>query len=721
MNIVNVTYRLPVSFVSKHDNVSLKVSSGGLVAALNSLSQGNYKLKWIGVADFTPKQWQVGESLYNGNFILHPVFLPDKMNRLFYEGFSNSVLWPLFHYFPSFVDYTDEQFNAYIQANEIIAEKVAAVVESGDMVWIHDYHLFPLAGLLRKSRPDLNMGFFLHIPFPNYELLRLLPEKCRNYLLDGVLGADVIGFHTFDYATHFLHAVKYLRGVQQKQFILSVADRSVKVDAFPISIDYNALNAAFNDEEVAEQRKLLRQHYSGKKIIFSVDRLDYTKGILNRLYGYKTFLENHPEWREKLVFILVLVPSRITVRRYAERRKMIEELISNINGTLGSFNWTPVVFQFSSLQHKELLGLYTTCNVALISPLRDGMNLVAKEFVASRKDEQGVLMLSNLTGASDELSEALLFNPLDQREIAATIEAALLMPEEEQQRRLRFMRALLQRFDIHSWANSFCKAIMESGGNNSVALLRDEFQRDLLNSYKNAKRRLVILDYDGTLTSIKLRPELADPSVELLVLLSKLGSIQGNLVVVASGRRKDTLEQWLGGLPVSLIAEHGAYLKRSQWQRLIGSVADWKEEVRNIMQLFVYRCAGSFIEEKDFSLAWHYRNVGENIGSAKAVELAKTLEVFLENTSAAVLSGKKVVEVKPQVANKGNALLNSFNFEDYDFILAVGDDKTDEDVFSLLRSFNNAYTLKVGNGATSARYRIGSVTEVLEMLKHMVS
>ncbi len=720
MELLNITYRLPVSFIQQSHDILVKLSSGGLVSALNSLQEGKFNLKWLGVADFTLAEWQKGAAQYEGGFELHPVFLNEKLNKLFYEGFSNSVLWPLFHYFPSFVEYTDDSFEAFVKANELIADKAQQLIKNGDIVWIHDYHLLPLAAMLRQRNPNITIGFFLHTPFPNYELIRLLPKKCRELLIDGMLGADVIGFQTYDYVHHFLESVKRIRGVQHRQFELLYENRQIKVGAFPISVDFTKFNEAFNEPAVLTERHRIKDQYADMKIIFSVDRLDYTKGILNRLKGYKRLLEMYPEWCEKIVFILVLIPSRTAVKKYSERRRMIEELVSSINGKLGNYKWTPIVFQFSSLDYKDLLGLYTGCDVALISPLRDGMNLVAKEFVAARRDRDGVLMLSSLTGAARELGDALIFNPLDEHEIAVKINQALLMPLAEQQERMEAMQKQIKKHDVYRWADSFVGALKSSAALLGHTVPFDYDKRlTLLHKYNDAKKRLIVLDYDGTLAPFKPQPHLAKPSEEVLELLQKLSANKKNEVVIASGRDKTTLEDWMGHLPVTLIAEHGAFFKNREWMKSITEALTWKKEVKRIMELFADRCQGTFVEEKNFAVAWHYRNAPGSSGQNKARELMSVLQSYLENTNASVMGGNKVVEVKPASITKGNAILHALSLQNYDCCLAIGDDKTDEDMFMVVNSQPGGYSFKVGKDSSIARYRFDTIAQVISFLHQL--
>src|SRR6202012_1660816 len=431
--LIIISNRLPFSLDKDGDKVSLRQSSGGLVSAIKSYfenttaQRGDLTEKmWMGVADFPQEDWDQAVAAHadNQDFGILPVFVDKELYDKYYNGFSNSVLWPLFHYFSSLADYKKNYFEAYVQVNQLFAKKIIPLLQPGDQVWIHDYQLMILPHLLRTKKPDATIGFFLHIPFPSYEIFRLLPTEWKKTLLHGVMGADLIGFHTYDYVQHFLQSVKMLLGVENYFHNLQYQDRLIRIDLFPIGIDYNKFHDAAFDAEVQDIRDKIRTDLGDKKIIFSVDRLDYTKGLMHRLNGFEYFLERYPEWKEKMVFILNIVPSRSNIPAYNERKRMIEEKVGTINGRFSSISWQPVIYRYNHLSFKELVGLYQAADVALITPLRDGMNLVAKEYVASSLG-RGVLILSELAGAASELSEAILVNPTDTSDVASSITRAL--------------------------------------------------------------------------------------------------------------------------------------------------------------------------------------------------------------------------------------------------------------------------------------------------------
>ncbi|WP_285008045.1 bifunctional alpha,alpha-trehalose-phosphate synthase (UDP-forming)/trehalose-phosphatase [Pedobacter faecalis] len=721
-----VSNRLPLTIEKKDHIYQPRQSSGGLISAVDAYLNGEgeevfSERLWAGVPGVSSEVWDVVDARQSDYHYL-PVFPGEEEYEQYYNGFSNSLLWPLFHYFPSFAEYEPASFDAYMAVNKSFCRALCAEIRPGDVVWIHDYHLLPLAGMLREKRPDLTIGLFLHIPFPSYELFRVIPKRWQKALLEGMLGADLIGFHTAEYVAHFLKTVDMSLKITHDDQYIQWGTRQVQVDAFPVSIDFDLFNEAFDHPGVESLRQKYQQMKGKKKMIFSVDRLDYTKGIYNRLIAFERFLLRYPEYKGNIVFVLVMVPSRDTIMKYNEKKKMIDEFIGNLNSTVGSISWQPVIYQYDHLDFNELVALYTTCDLALITPLRDGMNLVAKEFVASRKDEKGVLVLSEMAGAAAELKEALLINPNDADELAETIADGLGMAEEDQRARIRSMRKLIRQYDVNAWAIDFfgeldqIKALQLKF---EVKFLDNFAKAAMIDAYKSSARRLFLLDYDGTLVNFSKDPSKASPGKELLQLLEKLCSFPENDVYVISGRDSVTLDKWLGHLPIGLIAEHGAKNKPlgGKWsnEALAESTA-WKEKIEDIMQHYVFRSPDSFIERKDFSLAWHYRNADPFLASRRAKDLHEELVEYTVQMPLDVLNGHKVIEVRNKGINKGLAAARLIDSADYDFILCIGDDQTDEDMFKILAKNSAAYTVKVGHQASFAAYNLYTPFLVFSLL-----
>jgi trehalose 6-phosphate synthase/phosphatase len=722
MQKIHVSYRLPISFETKGGKKSPKPSAGGLATALISAgSVGDAKDLWLGIADISKEQWESLASQIHSDFTLVPVFLAPTVDAPFYKGFSNSVLWPLFHYFPSFVEFKDDYLDAYKQANEEMAKQVIACYKEGDLIWIHDYHFLLLPQLVRKALPEANIGFFLHIPFPNFEVFRLLPTDVKTLLLQGVMGSSLIGFQTWGYASNFTECVQKVLGRSHSAYLFEGSGHSTKVGVFPISIDFDKFSDAYDDPATVGAREELRREFGDVKIIFSVDRLDYTKGVMYRLHAFDLFLEQHPEWRGKVVFILVIVPSREEIQKYWERRQMIEQNIIRINRLHGNYHYTPIVYHYRSISFAKLTGFFSFASLALISPVRDGMNLVAKEFVATRKDQKGVLMLSELTGAADELREALLFNPLDTKQMAEQIHSALTMPEQEQMQRMQRMQAYLRKHDVFHWVDHFLSCLKETSTQKPILHWIDSTQTlSLLAQYFKAEKRLILLDYDGTLMRFFLKPELAEPTLELKDLLARLARHTHTTVAIVSGRDQQTMERWFGDLPIELVAEHGAFVKQGTWKAPISRPPAWREDVCEMMTRFAESHEGSFVEKKPLGIVWHYRNMDERSGFEASRALIGQLKSYLLETKAVVLDGNKVVEVKSSRSDKGQVLVNLFDRNEYDFVMAIGDDRTDEDLFEVLDD-GVAFTIKVGPEPTKARYRLQGVAEVIALLSQLAA
>jgi trehalose 6-phosphate synthase/phosphatase len=728
-----ISNRLPVSFTLKKGLVQINQSSGGLVSSIgsyvNKMQEAGDSLEtiWIGSSDLSEPKFKTAFKADNamfGNYRLQPVFLPRDLRDRFYNGFCNDTLWPLFHYFPSYAKFNEDDYLTYCDVNRRFAEKVMEAYQPGDLVWIHDYHLMLLPALLRAINPAITIGFFLHIPFPSFELFRLLPSRWRKEILEGLLGSDLIGFHTNDYAQYFLKSVRHILGYDDNMRMVLTPERSILVDVFPVSVDYEKFHHAVKNRETLRHYNLIENSLKDQRIIASVDRLDYTKGIVNRLEGFELFLEKYPAHHKKVSYLLLVVPSRDIIARYRENKKEIEQTVSRINGKFGAIGYSPVIYQYRSVDFYELTGLYLATDIALITPVRDGMNLVAKEFVATWSSGEGVLILSETAGAATELGEALLVNPTDRHEIADTLNTALNMPSDQQVNRNRQMQKRLKAYDVVRWAEEFITLLEQSKSRQEVFIVKEvntQIEKMILDHYSAAHRRLFLLDYDGTLSPFARVPQQATPSAELIRLLDNLGQSPQNTVVIISGRPMENLTAWFGDLAVNLVAEHGTFIRQfgKDWENTGLQNMDWKKEVLPIVHQFSDRCPGSFIEEKQCSIAWHYRNANADLGFLRSRELVKTLDELSVHQDFQVMDGHKVVELRSRGSDKGTAAMLWLNADHYDFILAVGDDKTDEDMFRAIPV--DGYSIRVGMVTGSARYNFRDQKSVLPFLKKIES
>src|SRR6056297_2616509 len=466
-----ISNRLPVQLNITEENIDVSPSVGGLATGMLSVSK-SFNSLWIGWSGVNREELSDKQNKKVSQLLKEEecadVNLTDEEVELYYEGFSNKTIWPLFHYFNQFVEYEEEQWQAYKNVNQKFADVIAENMKDVDKIWIHDYHLLLLPQMIKERFPDVTIGFFLHIPFPSYELFRILPW--RTEIISGMLGADLLGFHAFDYERHFMSSVRRLLGYDININKINLPKRIVKVDNFPMGIDYDKFhNAAMESQrrsvrDKSEVRKELERYYllyPETKFILSIDRLDYTKGLINRLEAFEYFLEAYPEYREKVTLVMLAVPSRIGVEQYQQMKSELDEIVGRINGKFSSINRTPIWYFYRSMPFENLVDLYNYCEIALLTPIRDGMNLVAKEYIASKTDGRGVLILSEMAGASKEMSEALIINPNDKAQIAAAIKTALEMPEEEQMERNNILQKRLKRYNVDKWAAEFLNGMEE--------------------------------------------------------------------------------------------------------------------------------------------------------------------------------------------------------------------------------------------------------------------
>jgi len=722
--ILIVANRLPVNIEYRRGEISLRASVGGVATGIGSYHESGNSV-WVGWADAPAARLDAARreeirSRLAEEHHCHPVFLTvDDVNH-YYQGFSNKTLWPLFHQFTQYATFREDTWAAYDRVNRKFCDAVLEVARPDDMIWVHDYQLMLLPAMLRAKLPVASIGFFLHIPFPAYEVFRMLPW--RRELLEGVMGSDLVGFHTYDYARHFLGSARRLLGTEDAYGRISYRDRLVVVDAFPMGIDYRRYADSPRERSVKREITKIKKRTGGRKLVLSVDRLDYTKGIPDRLRALDRLLEEHPEWRGKVNFVVVAVPSRARVEHYRNLKCEVDELVGSINGRYSTLDWTPIRYLYRSLPFSQLSALYAVADVALVTPLRDGMNLVAKEYVAAcAEDGVGVLILSELAGASEELGEALIVNPNDRRKVVEALVKAFAMSEEEQAARNQAMQQRLKRYTVQRWAEDFLEmlaTVKRMQSEHYDRLLTSETEKQLLDSYSAASRRALMLDYDGTLVPITHRPGAAPPDEELLALLERLASDSRNEVVVISGRDRTTLERWLGHLPIDLVAEHGAWLKTDgEWLTIQALSDDWKDRIRPLLEVYTDRTPGSFIEEKDFSLVWHYRMAHPSLGDVRVAELKRTLASMIADLGLMACESKRALEIKSGAVDKGRAAHRWMSRAAPQFILALGDDRTDEDLFEAMPEW--AWTIKVGREPSQAAHHVVSVTDVRRLLSRL--
>ncbi len=650
------------------------------------------------------------------------VELPTEVATGFYEGYANQTLWPVFHNFPSQLKFEAKSWEAYVEANRIFSKAVAERYRPGDLVWVHDYHLMLLPQMLRDELPDAAVGFFLHIPFPSSEIFPVLPR--REELLEGLLGSDLVVFQTHGHLQQFRSALLRVLGIESKIAEVAVGGRPVRLEALPIGIAPEEFTGLLrSDETTAQHYTELVARYRGRRVLLAVDRLDYTKGLLERLRAYALLLRSSSELKEKVVLIQIAVPTREGIDTYQDLRTEVNRLVGEINGKLGTPNWTPVVYINRSIERSELVALYKLADVCWVGSLRDGMNLVAKEYVACKGEGEGVLVLSEFAGAAAEMGEALLINPYDEDSTASTVERALSLEEEERQQRMKALNNRVLRNNVFRWGDRFLDSLQEAvseRGRYIDTQPRKLPAADIREAYMRASQRLLVLDYEGTLVPLtKPSKQAASPPV-VIQLLTALAAEPHNCVALMSGRPAEDLDRWFGAINgIWLAAEHGAELRPprpSSWQPLRSPVpTDRKSTVMPILEHFVDRTPGSFIEEKKYALVWHNRMAEPEFGAWLANELVSMLEAMLAETELRAFRGEKIVEVKPVWANKGEVFERILAaYAEPDFLFAVGDDRSDEDLFERMR--DGAWTLHVGSGPTRAAFVVQDVASVQKVL-----
>ncbi|HCC69914.1 MAG TPA: bifunctional alpha,alpha-trehalose-phosphate synthase (UDP-forming)/trehalose-phosphatase [Bacteroidales bacterium] len=722
---------LPVKISLNNEDIEIKHSDGIFLPGLKDF-YSKFETTWVGHTGIEKHECDEKTKRQLEKELKRYQCVPVKSDATDYKNFlhqfSRNTLWPLFHYFPQDISYNDSSWESYNKVNQLYAEILSSLMKEGDILWIHDYHLMLLPKMIRELKPGISIGLFIHIPWPSYEIFRLLPW--RTEILEGMLGSDLIGFHTFGYVRHFLSSVRRLLGYDTVFNRISIEERTLMIDAFPRGIHYEKFaeevkllkeNGYKPDNDIRKQIEYHLDKSKEKKLILSIDPLDYTKGIPQRIKAFELFLGHHPEYIEKVCLLLIALPTGETGPAYDNLKRKVDEMVGRINGTYGTITWTPIIYLNQQFSLEELIGLYAYSNIGLILPLRDGMNMAAKEYVASRIDGTGVLILSELAGAAKELHESIVVNPNNLGAVVNAIKQALEMPEEEQKRRNKVMNYRLKRYTLERWANDFLskldgvKKIQEK---TLTRKLSDNNRRDIITAYKKANRRILLLDYDGTLSWFKKNPEDARPDEQLYNIIWNITCDKNNTVTIISGRDKETLSRWFPDKwKLHFIAEHGVWLKEpgGKWHMMEQIDNEWKNSVLPLLEFFVDQTPQTFIEDKNFSLVWHYRKADPDLGVQRAWELKDELRHLTANLNLEIMDGDKVLEIKYSGINKGRVAIQKIGKNNFDFIFAVGDDWTDEYTFDAMPQ--EAYTIKVGTKTTKADYFVKTVDDVRTLLK----
>lgn len=719
--MIIVSNRLPVSVRKVDGKLEFYNSVGGLATGLASYikSKRNMWIGWPGIVSEelseTDKK-EITSELAKRN--CYPVFLTKKQYEEYYNGYSNEVLWPYLHSLPVPPEKLNQNWDTYKHVNLLFADVVMGVTQPKSTIWVHDYHLLLVPQMIRLSRPHDVVGFFLHIPFPPAAEFAALPHA--KSIIKGLLGSDLVGFHTKEYVQNFLDASAELRvGIPSAgQVILS--NRAVKVGDFPLGIDYEKFVEANNSEIVRSRYEKLLRKFGTYKVILAFERLDPSKGFMERLQAYWEFLQQNPQFHEKVVMIMIAVPSRTEIPIYIKLKKDVEQLVADINSEFGTDSWQPVHYMYKTIPFEEVPAYYQIADIAFIAPLRDGMNLMAKEYVASKGNNNGVLILSETAGVAQELTDALLVNPNKQASLVDGLTKAMTMTPAELQQRLSDMQKHIATHTVQKWKRKFAHALESSNivtGHKTHWLKGDHYQK-VIDDFIASERPALILDYDGVLVPFFANPDESKPPKSLLNLLAKLSApLRSNLILI-SGRSRNDMERWFGGLKITLAAEHGALLRPAgeSWQAESVLAGSWKQILLPTLQKYADKTPGAFVEEKETALVWHYRKSPPYHAQKYITILKRVLKPFLKDYGLVLNSGNMILELKSEGSPKGDAA-KDWLYGTEDFILCIGDDYTDEDMFAVMPE--HAYTIKVGPGKTLAKYRLATDEDAVELLRKL--
>ena len=723
-----VSNRLPFTLDEKSKKIIS--SSGGLVSAISSI-KSNVRKIWVGSAQIFLNKSYLRKSPKLGFDEYIPVYIPDEDYDKYYNHISNDVLWPLFHYESHLVHFDWQDWDVYRRINFLFAQKIAKVAHKDDLIWIHDFHLMLLPQMLRELNPELKIGFFLHIPFPVSETFKQLPSAKE--ILEGILAADMVGFHEYSYLRYFRNSVQSILGIPSNLFTIRYRGRQLNMGVFPVSIDTNKFIESSNSNEVKKIVKKLRSGTHYDYLVLGVDRLDYTKGIDLKLKAFKQFLQQNRKdknYSSKASLLQIAVPTRRNIPVYIKLKEEIERLVGEINGEFGGVNYTPVEYLYTSITFTELVALYRMADILLVTSKRDGMNLVSLEYLAAQDIvNPGVAMLSEFAGAASTLPHIISINPWDILDTAQKISQALQFSKEERIQRHRPMLQYLKNYTATAWAENFMNSLgsVRIDSDREIKAIKVKKKKILLPDQikkilKKKKKLVMFLDYDGTLVPIKQKPDeavLRGAEKKIITELAKKNFIN---IIIVSGRPKGFLRSQFQDIPVDMCTEHGALFYSwigKKWTSLVQSdIRSWYDMASKIMKAYTSYVPESFLETKQYSISWHYRKSPKEFGSYQANRLKEDLRTGLSDMPVTVLDGKKVVEVRCVEANKGNFvrwyLLNKLS-EDNAQLISVGDDLTDEEMF---RAFaGEAITIKVGEPPTHAEYLIDSQEHVLPFLQ----
>lgn len=724
--IIIISNRLPVTVESGEDgSARLRPSSGGLATGLRAAqeSRGGTWIGWSG--DAGPSSPEVTAALAAQDLAAVPISAEEIES--YYRRISNQCLWPLMHSFDERMQYRSADWHHYVAVNQRFADRVLSESAPEDLVFVQDFHLSLVPRMVKEKRPEQRVGFFLHTPFPSAHVFRTFPE--RRAFLEGLAAADVVGVHTSGYARHLRDCFRERLGAHITGDEAILDGHRCRVVVRPLGVDSGDWESRARSAAVAAEMESLADAFGDRRLLLGVERMDYTKGIPERLRAFDLLLERHPEWNGRVHFLQVAVPSRLGVEDYEELEREVATLAGLINSRHGRIGYQPVHYQFRGVDKDRLVALYRMADVCLVTPLRDGLNLVAKEFIASRVDGRGNLLLSEFAGAAQELRGTPVVNPRDVEDMAEKLHRGLSTSEDEERRTMAHLREVVASNTADTWMETCWMDLVDDEGRGVPAPLDERAAGRVAGEWSTAKRCALVLDFDGTLVELQDDPEAVVPPRSVLDALEALAREDGTHVWIVSGRDSAFLSRTFRSIPVGLVAEHGAVIswpgkavhRNAEGERELEAWIeaprdDWYELARERMEAVTRSVAGSFVEQKSTGLCWHHRKAEPEVGLTAARSLHAELSNLLAGRGVRVELGHDVVEARPADVTKGEAVerLRGAGHLDADALIVAGDDTTDESMFEALGE--RAQTVLVGERVSLARWRVEGPSDVRRLL-----
>jgi len=701
---------LPLRININKNSFSFERTISGAAMAIDSVYRG-YDSIWFGElpgiqSDISVKNKQKAAHTLLKDYNCIPLDLCPEKNRNSADRFFGLSFWPLFHYMPQYCSFEPSLWETYKNYNVEYFKKLKTHILPGDTIWIHGFHLLLLPALLREFFPENSIGFFMHIPFPSYEIFRQCPW--RKEILEGMLGADLIGFHLYEYTRHFQSCVYRLLGYESKMgALLTSSNRLVYADSFTLGIDVEKTALEIDSPPVKTKISAHINKKKNIKTILSVERLDYSRGLLNKLRMIEKFLSEYSTYRQKVIFSLHLGHPYHADPRLIQLRRQIETEIKKLNLKYKTKSWKPIEYSYGFLEREELAAYYSTSDIFLVSSIREGLNLLTREYLACRYNGQGVLLLSEFTGGANDLPRAFLFNPHDHNEFCSALDQALSMPENENRQRYNEMMSQLHRDTAIRWAVDFFERLCHVKKHQALmktCLLSGTIKTELQTAYHTAGKRLLLLDYNGTVTPHSAAAVPAQPEIRIKKLLLEIAGDSKNNLVIISDYRKSLLQEILPEPQITLIANSEIAVRiNGEWQQIEVLSNVWKTEIKPFLESCANRTPGSVVLEKKYSLTINFDKVEKELAEIRSRELKEEISRFTQQEDLRVYEGGREIQIRNTAINKGR-FISGYLQEGYDFILAAGDDWTNEPMFENLPL--SAWTIRIGIDATRARFSL---------------